>query len=112
MRAEFRRNVEHRVALPPPSSAVAAAIAAAQLQRHHQHRRHADRVAVRVSAIVAPPRDSLLGRGDRVRHLAGGGGGVALVRFRSGFYALRTCPVGFHGGRASAATARVHRTTW
>ena len=110
MRAEFRRNVEHRVALPPPSSAVAAAIAAAQLQRHHQHHRHADRVAVRVSALVAPPRDSLLGRGDRVRHLAGGG--VALVRFRSGFYALRTCPVAFHGGRASAASARVHRTTW
>ena len=115
MRAEFRRNVEHRVALPPPPSAVAA-IAAAQQQRHH-HRRHASRVAVRVSTrIVAPPRDSFLGRGDRVRRLAWlarlACRGVTLVSYRSGFYALRTCTVGSPGGRASVATARVHRTTW
>ena len=110
MRAEFRRHVEHRVALPPPPSAVAAAIAAAQHQQQRHHHRHASRVSARVSAIVAPPQDSFLGRGDRVRHLARAC--VQLVYFRSGFYALRTCPVGSRGGRTSAATARVHRTTW
>ena len=111
MRAEYRRNAEHRVALPPPPSALAATNAAAphqQQQRHH--RLHASRVAVRVATIVAPPRDSFPGRGDRVRHPALARC-ATVVRFHSGFYALRTFPVDSRDGRASAAAARVHRTT-
>lgn len=96
MRAEFRRRFEHRVPL--------AAIAIGQ-QRHH-HRRHAIRAAVRVAnivaVIVAPPRDSLPGRGDRF---------VRLVFRRTRVTAVRSCTVGSRGRRFPAGHARVHRTT-
>ena len=100
MRAEFRRRFEHRVPL--------AAIAIGQ-QRHH-HRRHASRAIVRVAnivasiaaVIVAPPRDSLPGRGDCF---------VGLVFRRTGVTAVRSCTVGSRGRHFPVGHARVHRTT-
>lgn len=99
MRAEFRRRFEHRVPL--------AAIAIGQ-QRHH-HRRHviraADRVAsivANIAVIVAPPRDSLPGRGDCF---------VGLVFRRTGVTAVRSRTVGSRGRRFPVGHARVHRTT-
>jgi hypothetical protein len=110
MRAEFRRRFEHRV--PLAASSLAIAIEAQQPHRHH--RRHASRVAARVvitdATIVAPPRDSLPGRGDRfvppaVRTI------VVAPRTPTQFaLALSSAPAAA-AALPPARRARVHRTT-